>query len=126
MNIPTREHVDVGSSCPPVDQLIRVIRSDCMLNHMSTMPMNKLAAWCRNAQRGLQMSTTECDADVVNHIWYELGSSGALSGVPLPELVRALTLLFEVTGQCISPAAAGKRFDNPRYFLVRGYQDALR
>ena len=124
MDIATREHVNVGGSCPPVEQLMSVIRNDLVLTHLSTMPVNKLDAWCSNAQRVLQMSAIGSDADVVNHTWYELGSSGALAGVPLLELVRAATLLFEVTGQRSS--SAGPEFDVPRYFLGRGYEDALR
>jgi hypothetical protein len=100
---------------------------------MSALSDEELSAICTTAGSGMEMWLAGRDAESVNVIYYELGRAGAASAIPLPELIRALILILNLSRAVICSAAevSGSEplltfCDYARYYLIRGYQDALR
>ena len=118
-----------------VQQAVGAIQRDVMLTHLSVLPPAKLTAWCTEAESGLQMWVAGQDSAIVDRIYYELGRAGAASGVPIQELLRGLVLVLNLGRKqsCMMPPSStgasdplAAFCDYAKYYLIRGYEDALR
>ena len=131
------ETLDKDAREAVVRDAVRRIRADVMLKHLSTFPQHRLTEWCRKAESGLLMWVAGDDAATVDRIYYELGSIGAASQVPVRELIRALILVLNLGRRCLYPHSSmptspdssdplAPFFDYARYYLIRGFEDARR
>jgi hypothetical protein len=131
------EHAKGGAADAVVHQAIRVIRGDVMLARLSRLSDAELSHWCTRIESGLHMWVSGADSAAVIPIYYELGRVGAASGIPSRELVRALAVVLNLARQelrkqpnepadCDVSEPLTTFSDYARYYLIRGYEDALR
>jgi hypothetical protein len=119
-----------------VHNAVAAIRGDVLLSHLAALPDAKLTEWCTKAEAGLQMWVAGRESTAVNLIYYELGRSGAASGIPVAELIRALILILNLGRRYVYPVqrSTGADASDPlttfcdyaKYYLIRGYEDGLR
>jgi hypothetical protein len=137
MSILELEHAKGSPDDAVVHESIRVIRGDVMLARLSALSDVELSEWCSRVDSGLQMWVAGRDSAAVIPIYYELGRAGAAAGIPSSELVRALGLVLNLARQelrkqpnepadCDVSQPLTTFCDYARYYLIRGYEDALR
>ncbi len=109
---------------------VALIRSDASFARLSAFSEEALSAWCAAAIFGLALQPSGADPRTVERVFYELGRTGATQRVPLAELVRALTLVLDLGRRRRYAGESGRSFlsltRSARYYLIRGYEDAIR
>ena len=133
------DNVDLAPTDATVHEALCVIQADAMLPRLAAIADDKLLDWCTGAAFGVHMWASGSPTKYITRTYYELGSAGAADGVPLRELIRAVILILNIAhtrmGQTDASDRAGDRqpeltfaalSDAAKYYIIRGYEDALR
>jgi hypothetical protein len=123
------------------DRVVRELRRDPRLIHLSRLPESDLRGRCQEILQRLGHWLTESNAEEIAHHFESIGRLRAREGVPLDEVVRGSHLLKtgmldDIRDQGIGGSVGvfaeeelehqvGGFFDSVVYHEVRGYQSAF-
>jgi hypothetical protein len=119
---------DLGTQTDSVDakgalaRAMDLSRNDPRLRTIAKLQEDDLQSFCLDAAQSISIWNAGEDLAASAHWFYRLGRFGEHHGIPVPEIVHLLALL----NTAATEEEAETLLEVARYYVIRGYEDALR